>query len=81
MVLPLMQVIAVFFAATGLAGAVGVAEGVGVGTGAACVKVTLTIGVENVKPYAAKRSQPSFSFTTVVATLFSPVSLTIEMLA
>ena len=77
-----MQVIAVFFAATGLdtAGA-GVAEGVGVGTGAACVKVTLTIGVENVKPYAAKRSQPSFSFTTVVATLFSPVSLTIEMLA
>ena len=42
--------IAVFFAAIGLAGAVGVAEGVGVGTTAAWESFTLSVGEENVNP-------------------------------
>ena len=45
-----MQVMVVFFVVTGLA--VGVAEGVGATV--TCVSFTLTVGDENVNPYAPR---------------------------
>ena len=59
-----------------------VAEGVGVGVAVGVttapstvpLNMTLIIGLEYVKLYALKESQPSLSFTKVVARLFAPLS-------
>ena len=92
-VLPLIQVIVIFFGAdligdlttvgevvVGVGDAITTGVGVGVGSGVAlcvgvgsvCVNFTLILGELKVKPYAARYSQPSFSFTTVVATFCAP---------
>jgi len=78
-----MQVIEVFLITAGFAGALcdGVGEAEGAGAATSWVSFTFTVGLEKVKPYAAKRNQPSFSLTIVVATLFSPDSLITETLA
>ena len=78
-----MQVIAVFFAATGLAiaGAVGVAEGVGVGTTAAWESFTLIFGVEKVNPAAVIFNHPLLSLMTVVASVGVPSELDTSIFA
>lgn len=69
-VFPLMQVIEVFFAGAALATVEG--DGVGEGVETACVSFTLTVGDENVNPYAPRCIQPSFSLVTTVATWLVP---------
>jgi hypothetical protein len=50
-------------------------------TSLTCESETRTVGLENVKLYAAKVSHPFFSFTCVVAVLGSPFSDVIETVA
>ncbi len=68
LVLPLTQVIVTALAA-GLEEALGVGVGVAT-TSASWLSFTFTVGEEYEKPFALMKSQPFFSLTIVVATLF-----------
>ena len=59
----------------------GVGVGVGVATGASWVSLTLTVGLEYVKPFAEKNIHPFFSIKEVVATLFVPSGAMIDIVA
>ena len=81
-VLPLTQVIVVTFE-TGFEGEVIGAVVTAEGAALSWLKVTLIVGLENMKLEADIRNQPveGSSVTIVVATLLSPLSLAIETVA
>ena len=60
---------------------VGTGVGVGVATGTSWVSLTLTVGLEYVKPFAEKNIHPFFSIKEVVATLFVPSGAMIDIVA